>query len=59
MLDVAKTISPCVLWIDEIEKGLSELKVVVEQMAEQAQEFLVLFNLMQEKKRTGFCCSYC
>lgn len=25
-LDVAKTISPCVLWIDEIEKGLSGFK---------------------------------
>lgn len=50
-LDVAKTISPCVLWIDEIEKGLSGTQ---SSGRTGARVFGTFLTWMQEKKEPVF-----
>lgn len=54
-LDVAKTIAPCVLWIDEIEKGLSGLGSSDRTDGGTASRvFGTLLTWMQEKKEPVF-----
>lgn len=54
-LDVAKTISPCVLWIDEIEKGLSGSKSSDRtDGGTSARVFGTFLTWMQEKKEPVF-----
>ena len=54
-LDIAKTISPCVLWIDEIEKGLSGSKSSSQtDGGTSARVFGTFLTWMQEKKEPVF-----
>lgn len=54
-LDVAKTISPCVLWIDEIEKGLSGSQSSGKtDGGTSARVFGTFLTWMQEKKEPVF-----
>ena len=54
-LDVAKTISPCVLWIDEIEKGLSGSQSSSRtDGGTSARVFGTFLTWMQEKKEPVF-----
>ncbi|HNZ65897.1 MAG TPA: AAA family ATPase [Planctomycetota bacterium] len=54
-LDVAKTISPCVLWIDEIEKGLSGTQSSGRtDGGTSARVFGTFLTWMQEKKEPVF-----
>ncbi|MGI6645051.1 MAG: AAA family ATPase [Bacilli bacterium] len=54
-LDVAKTISPCVLWIDEIEKGLSGSQSSGRtDGGTSARVFGTFLTWMQEKKEPVF-----
>jgi ATP-dependent 26S proteasome regulatory subunit len=54
-LDVAKTISPCVLWIDEIEKGLSGTQSTCKaDGGTSARVFGTLLTWMQEKEDPVF-----
>lgn len=54
-LDVAKTISPCVLWIDEIEKGLSGAQSSGRtDGGTSARVFGTFLTWMQEKKEPVF-----
>ncbi|MCF2141349.1 MAG: AAA family ATPase [Candidatus Lokiarchaeota archaeon] len=54
-LDIAKALAPCVLWIDEIEKGLSGVKSSNEtDSGVSARIFGTFLTWMQEKKEPVF-----
>jgi len=55
-LGIAKAVSPCVLWIDEIEKGLSGVKAGGQQDAHEVTKriFGELLNFMQDREEDVF-----
>lgn len=55
-LTTAENVSPCILWIDEIEKGLSELPEALE-TEECPPEWLDSFCSGCRNAKTGVCCS--
>lgn len=51
VLKMAETVSPCILWIDEIEKGLSGNKAGHEGHETTRRVFQMLLTWLQEKKK--------
>jgi SpoVK/Ycf46/Vps4 family AAA+-type ATPase len=61
-LDIAGAVAPCVLWIDEIEKGLSGVKAGAnQQKAHEVTErvFGELLNFMQDRQADVFLVATC